>query len=59
MEISKETLEFCDWLIDGVTLAANHPHLASEAQKIETAKKEIGAALSEAGGVPLGVHRER
>lgn len=56
--LSKETLEFCDWLIDGVTLAANHPDLAKEAIKIDKAKKEIAAALVKAGGTPLSAQRE-
>lgn len=56
--LSKETLEFCDWLIDGVTLAANHPDLAKEAARIERAKKEISAELVRFGGVPLSVQRE-
>jgi hypothetical protein len=56
--LSKETLEFCDWLIDGVTLAANHPNLAKEAAKIQRAKEEVAAELLKQGGVPLSIQRD-
>jgi hypothetical protein len=55
---SKETLELMDWLIDGITLAANHPDLEKEAVKIGRAKKEVAAELVRQGGVPLAVQRE-
>jgi hypothetical protein len=58
LEISKETLEFCDQLIDGVTLAANHPEFDALATRIGNAKREIAMALIESGGIPLGAQRQ-
>lgn len=57
-DLSQETLELCDWLIDGITLAANHPDFEDQARKIATAKKEIAAALAAAGGTPLADQRK-
>jgi hypothetical protein len=53
MELSKETLEVCDFLIDGVTIALNHPEFTDQAARWGKAKDEVTAALVEAGGVPL------
>jgi hypothetical protein len=52
-DLSRPTLELCDWLIDGITLAANHPDFEEQARRIATAKKEISAALTAAGGTPI------
>lgn len=57
MALSKETLEFCDWLIDGVSVSANHPNFEDEAKRVGTAKREITEALVAAGGTPIGVQR--
>ena len=57
MEISKGTLEFCDQLIDGVTLSAQAPNFAEVAVIIAKAKEEVAEALIDAGGVPLSVQR--
>jgi len=58
MELSKETLEFVDGLIDGVTLSTQHPDFDGMAKTIGTAKREVASALIKAGGVPLGAQRE-
>jgi hypothetical protein len=55
---SRETLELCDSLIDGVTISAQAPDLAALAKRIDTAKKEVAAELVRRGGVPLAVQRE-
>jgi DNA-binding ferritin-like protein len=57
MSLSKETLQLCDWLIDGVTLAANHPDFENQARIIATAKREVQEAFVEAGGTPIAVLR--
>lgn len=57
MEFSLKTLELIDWLIDGITISAQTPNLAEEAQKVETAKREVEAALIAAGGTPVSVQR--
>jgi len=36
--LSRGTLELCDWLIDGITLAANHPEFEQEAARIARAR---------------------
>jgi hypothetical protein len=58
-EISRATLEFCDWLIDQVTLSAQHPDFDQEARRIATAKREIAEALAAAGGMPIGEQRRQ
>ena len=56
-QLSKATLEFVDWLIDGVTLSTQAPNFEAEAKKIATAKREVGAALTAAGGKSLAQQR--
>jgi hypothetical protein len=56
--LSKETLEFCDSLIDGVTLSTQHPDFEGMARTIAKAKREVAGALKAAGGVPLADQRE-
>jgi hypothetical protein len=56
--LSRATLEFCDWLIDGVTIAANHPDFDREAARISKAKREVAKALVAAGGSPLAEQRK-
>jgi hypothetical protein len=55
--LSRETLELFEWLLDGVTLAANHPDFEGQAARISAAKREMDAALTAAGGTPLSVQR--
>jgi hypothetical protein len=55
--LSKMTLELCDWLIDNITLSAQAPDFEAEAKRIATAKREVAAALTAAGGVPIAVQR--
>lgn len=56
--LSRATLEFCDWLIDGVTIAANHPDFDREAARISRAKREVANALTVAGGSPIAEQRK-
>ena len=56
-EFSRETLEFLDQLVDGVTLAANHPKFEWMASVIADTKRELEAALIAAGGVPISARR--
>ena len=56
-QLSKATLEFCDMLIDGVTLSTQAPDFEAKAKQIATAKREVAAALKEAGGKPLAEQR--
>ena len=57
-QLSKASLELCDWLIDNITLSAQAPDFEGEAKKISTAKREVTAALTIAGGVPIAVQRQ-
>jgi hypothetical protein len=59
MTLSKTTLQFCDWLIDGVTLSAQAPDFDEQARTISTARKEVTDALVAAGGVPMAAQREQ
>ena len=56
--LSRQTLELCDWLIDNITLAANHPDFDGQAKVIGNAKQEVSGALVAAGGVPIGARRQ-
>jgi hypothetical protein len=56
-QLSQATLEFCDFLIDGVTLSTQAPDFEDQAKRIGTAKREVSYALIEAGGTPLSVQR--
>ena len=56
-QLSRATLEFCDWLIDGVTLSAQHQDFEAEAKRIATAKREVAAALTAAGGTTISAQR--
>lgn len=56
-QLSKATLEFCDMLIDGVTLSTQAPDFEAKAKQIAAAKREVAAALKEAGGKPLAEQR--
>jgi hypothetical protein len=55
--LSKETLELCDWLVDGVTVAANHPDFDGQCRIVGTAKREVAEALRAAGGRTMGDKR--
>jgi hypothetical protein len=55
--LSKATLEFCDWLIDTVTLSTQAPDFEAQAKRIVTAQREVTAALIAAGGVPIATQR--
>jgi hypothetical protein len=57
-KLSRDTLEFCDSLIDGVTLSTQHPDFDGMAKVISHAKREVATALKLAGGVPLSDQRE-
>ena len=57
MKLSRTTLEFCDWLLDGVTISSQAPDLLTEAKKVSDARDEVDAALIEAGGKPLRIQR--
>ena len=57
-KLSRDTLEFCDSLIDGVTLSTQHPDFEGMAKTIARAKKEVAVALKLAGGTPLAEQRE-
>lgn len=43
--ISRDTLEFLDWLINQVTLSAGAPEFEEQARRIAVAKREIAVAL--------------
>ncbi len=45
--MSRETLEFLDWLIGQLTLSAGVPDFEEQAARIANAKREIAAALAE------------
>lgn len=51
--VSRETLELCDWLIDGITLSAQAPDFIEQATRIAAARDEIARALRDVGGTPL------
>ncbi len=57
--LSRATLEFCDWLIDGVTLAANHPEFDKQAAMIAKAKREVSKTLVAVGGTPVAEARKQ
>ena len=44
-------------IIDGVTLSTQAPDFEAKAKQIATAKREVAAALKEAGGKPLAEQR--
>ena len=46
MKLSRTTLEFCDWLLDGVTISSQAPDLLTEAKKVSDARDEVDAALN-------------
>ena len=56
-ELSQTTLELCDTLIDGVTISSQHPELERVAKEVALARREITAALVEAGGTPVAQQR--
>jgi hypothetical protein len=50
MPLSRETLEFCQWLINQVTVAASIDDFEEQAARVARAKREIAGAL--AGNTP-------
>jgi hypothetical protein len=43
--ISRETLEFLNWLLSQVTLSASSPAFEEQAKRIVVAQREIATAL--------------
>jgi hypothetical protein len=55
--LSRDSLEFLDGLLDGVTLSAQAEDMEATAKLIATARREVDALLTASGGVPLRVQR--
>lgn len=58
-KLSLSSLEFIDNLLDGVTLSAQSPDMMADARMIATARDEIDALLTAAGGAPIRVQRSK
>lgn len=51
--LSVRTLELCDYLVDGMTIAANAENFEDWAERISTARREVQSLLAAQGGQPI------